>query len=440
MVTTMSNNDIIINMATELRPRTFSDMVGQPYASGVGRQIGKGKVSGQGYILVGPKGCGKTTLARIIAKSLNCENRDKDTGDPCGDCSSCKSHEAGVSRYIDEINSAAYRGINDIKSKIENMNQSIPDGCYRVYIIDEAHMLTKDAFSALLKPLEEHADNVVFIFTTTNPEVIPETIISRSPIIPIRPLSDDDLREILSNVIDNGKKTNPDDWSRVTDNDIEQAILSAHGSARQAITSLSGIVFHGVQSPDNSVEIDTLCDKFISGSTSGVLSAASCLLSEKSSDPTTVITMLIHKLFSEITRNKKKSPSLSRQVANLSSLIGEVTSSTPSVIVAAKIAACVSVPEIDMEKCKTENNDGIQKFFVYPDTEIDDVMNYILYSGNCRKHLGKKWISILDDMDKSDIRITMDGFLLIVVDNPTEKLRQALNNCFDKVIVRSFED
>ena len=167
-----------INVADNSRPLTFSDVVGQVYATGVGQRIGQGIISGQGYILTGPKGCGKTSVARIIARAVNCKNRDPEKGDPCNECPSCQLALKGAHYQIEEVNAADKRGVGDMRDLLESMSLSVNSG-YRVYILDEVHMLTKEAFSVLLKPMEQPPENVLFIATTTNPEMIPDTIVSR---------------------------------------------------------------------------------------------------------------------------------------------------------------------------------------------------------------------------------------------------------------------
>ena len=451
--------DNVVNMATMVRPRTFSEMVGQPYATGVGKQIGKGKISGQGYILVGPKGCGKTSLARIIAKSLNCENRNPDTGDPCLQCGTCQSIDNDSYRYVEEINSASYRGINDIKAKIADRNLTPPRG-YRVYILDEAHMLTKDAFSALLKPIEEPGKDTIFIMTTTNPEVIPETILSRSPIITIRSLSNEDLKTILSSLIEKGKEIDPE-WESVTEADIQHAILSSSGSARQAITTLSGIIYHGISHSDDVMDTTKIIEGFLQQSTEKVLIEASTILSDKTADPVTIITSIIYGLFDAMKSSPESAATLSRQVAHLSSLIGEVASATPSLIASAKIAACVnpgiehvveekkekparkkdSVSSPTKSKKNTKGNkkkdEEVKKMSLTPDTTLDDVYNH-LFSTQSEKVLDEQWLDILDDEEESDLYVDSSGKLIVTVKQPDAMLTYGLHKLFDNVKVGSF--
>ena len=446
-------NDKVINMSNAMRPEKFSDMVGQSYIKGVGKRLGQGAVSGQGYILSGPRGTGKTTAARIIAKSLNCLNRNEENGDPCGKCKNCNLFEDGLYPYTKEINAASNRGIGDVKESLSTINDVVPYG-YRVYIFDEFQMLTREAFSSMLKVIEEPPENVIFIFTTTNPEKIPDTILSRSPIINVLPLNDDEIRIVLDRVIEEGKKEDPDSWNKVTEDDIYQATISATGSARQAITNLSGVVFHGVQSSALKDHTEDIIQLFISGSVSGVLSQSSAALSEEGADPVILIGSIINGLVNKISSGEiKENIELhARQVSLLAQISQDISSSSPRSIVSASIASCVindpygvldskeniiSSKENGDKKKKinntSQNNAKGDKLYIYPDTKEDDIFYHLLDSESSKKYISDKWRNILDDPRKSDIiQDAFTGEPIISVKNPDEELRQALNYMFSK--------
>lgn len=165
------------------RPSLFAEVAAQDAAVDLlRREIEKGKNS-HAYLFSGPRGCGKTTLARIVAKALNCTSRRND-GEPCGECSSCVSIASGSSLDVVEIDGASNRGIDEIRELKEHISLSPFSGRFKVYIIDEVHMLTDAAFNALLKTLEEPPHTVVFILATTEPHKVPATIRSRCQHIP----------------------------------------------------------------------------------------------------------------------------------------------------------------------------------------------------------------------------------------------------------------
>ncbi len=165
------------------RPRFFAEVAAQEAAVNLlSREIAKGKNS-HAYLFSGPRGCGKTTLARIVAKALNCPTRSED-GEPCGECSSCQAIASGNSLDVVEIDGASNRGIDEIRELKEHISLAPFSGKFKVYIIDEVHMLTDPAFNALLKTLEEPPQTVVFILATTEPHKVPATIRSRCQHIP----------------------------------------------------------------------------------------------------------------------------------------------------------------------------------------------------------------------------------------------------------------
>lgn len=165
--------------ARKWRPQNFEDVIFQDHISTTVRNsIIKGRIS-HAYLFSGPRGVGKTTMARILAKALNCLKSDKPTDSPCGKCDNCIEIREGYSFDVIEIDGASNRGIDNIRELRENVNLAPVKARFKVYIIDEVHMLTKEAFNALLKTLEEPPPHAVFIFATTEIHRIPETILSR---------------------------------------------------------------------------------------------------------------------------------------------------------------------------------------------------------------------------------------------------------------------
>jgi len=162
----------------KFRPKRFDEVAGQEaIVTTLKNAIAQERI-GQAYLFCGARGCGKTTLARLFAKALNCVHLSQDH-EPCNECTSCLEISEGRNLDIFEIDGASNRGIDDIRQINETVGYAPNKGPYKIYIIDEVHMLTKEAFNALLKTLEEPPKNVKFFFATTEPHKVPQTIISR---------------------------------------------------------------------------------------------------------------------------------------------------------------------------------------------------------------------------------------------------------------------
>ena len=182
-------------LARKFRPQAFDDVAGQePVVRTLVNAIGQGRI-GHAFLFSGPRGVGKTSVARILAKSLNCEQGP--TATPCNKCANCKEITDGNSMDVREIDGASNRGIDEIRELRENVKFAPAASKYKIYIIDEVHMLTREAFNALLKTLEEPPGHVIFIFATTENHKVPATILSRCQCYDFRRIS---LSEIATNL------------------------------------------------------------------------------------------------------------------------------------------------------------------------------------------------------------------------------------------------
>ena len=223
-------------LARKWRPKTFADLVGQEHVvKALRNALEKGRLH-HAYLLTGTRGVGKTTIARILAKSLNCEHPKE--GEPCGQCQSCRDIDTG--RFVDllEIDAASNTGIDNIREVLENAQYAPTAGKYKVYIIDEVHMLSKSAFNAMLKTLEEPPEHVKFILATTDPHKVPITVLSRCLQFVLRNLTPQQVADHLTHVL----KT-----EKIVYEPAALALLgrAAQGSMRDALSLLDQAIAMG---------------------------------------------------------------------------------------------------------------------------------------------------------------------------------------------------
>ena len=230
-----------VALARKWRPRRFADLTGQEHVvKALSNALTQGRLH-HAYLFTGTRGVGKTTLARILAKCLNCETGV--TPEPCGECSACKQIDAG--RFVDllELDAASNTGVDNMREVLDNAQYAPTVGRYKVYIIDEVHMLSKPAFNSMLKTLEEPPEHVKFILATTDPQKIPVTVLSRCLQFNLKPMTQQQVVQRLSHVLGQENIS------------VEPAALNllaraANGSMRDALSLTDQAIAHGAGSLD----------------------------------------------------------------------------------------------------------------------------------------------------------------------------------------------
>lgn len=228
-------------LARKYRPETFADLVGQSAMVRTLKNAFAADRIAQAFIMTGIRGTGKTTTARIIAKGMNCIGPDgngKPTTDPCGQCEHCVAIMEG--RHVDvmEMDAASRTGVNDIREIIDSVNYRSASARYKVYIIDEVHMLSTNAFNALLKTLEEPPAHVKFIFATTEIRKVPVTVLSRCQRFDLRRIEPEDMMALL-------RKIAAAEGAEIAEDALGLIIRAAEGSARDATSLLDQAISHG---------------------------------------------------------------------------------------------------------------------------------------------------------------------------------------------------
>ena len=232
-------------LARKWRPQRFEEVIGQPHLIQTLRNAISADRIAHAYLFSGPRGVGKTSVARILAKALNCKQGPSPT--PCNECDSCREITESAALDVLEIDGASNRGINEIRELRESIRYLPSKSPYKIYIIDEVHMLTGEAFNALLKTLEEPPAHVVFIFATTEAHRIPMTILSRCQRFDFRRLA-------VSAIVETLRRIAEDEGIRISDTSLRVLAREAEGSMRDAESLLEQmIVFSGKEIDDNAL-------------------------------------------------------------------------------------------------------------------------------------------------------------------------------------------
>ena len=234
------------------RPRRFDELKGQDHVVRALRNAVINNREGQAYLFSGPRGTGKTSTARILAKVLNCENL-KD-GEPCGKCNSCVSIDVGSSYDVLELDAASNNGVDNMRDLIERAALGNP-GRHRVFILDEVHMLSKPAEAALLKTLEEPPEHVVFVLATTDPQKVSETIRSRTQHLQFHLLPMQELKDHVKWVVADAKLI-------ISDDAIDRVVKLGGGSVRDTLSALELVVASGGE-VDEQISLDEFIEAFI---------------------------------------------------------------------------------------------------------------------------------------------------------------------------------
>lgn len=220
--------------ARKYRPSRFDDVIGQEQVTVTLRKALKSGQLAQSFLFCGPRGVGKTTCARILAKAINCENPDADY-EPCNECSSCTSFNGNASFNIHELDAASNNSVDDIRNLVDQVRFAPQSGKYKVYIIDEVHMLSNAAFNAFLKTLEEPPSYAIFILATTEKHKIIPTILSRCQIYDFKRISNLDIVENLQSI---AKAEN----IQVEDQALHVIAQKSDGGMRDALSLFDKIV------------------------------------------------------------------------------------------------------------------------------------------------------------------------------------------------------
>lgn len=263
-----------VALALKYRPKVFGDVVGQQHVVDTLKNAIAAQRVANAYLFIGPRGIGKTTLSRIFAKALNCTQPSG--GEPCGTCTNCLEIDSGRSLDVMELDAASHNGVDDVKPIIESAQFKPVNSKYKIYIVDECHMLSNSAWNALLKTLEEPPPHVRFIFATTEGDKVLATIVSRCQRFDLRRIQTGDIFSRLSFVCSN-------EGINAAEDALMAIARGAEGGMRDALSSLDQLVsFKGNDISEEDAlgvfglvsrsELEQLAEAVLTGDTAAVIS------------------------------------------------------------------------------------------------------------------------------------------------------------------------
>lgn len=298
-------------IARRYRPRQFEEVVGQESIAQTLRGGILQERMAHAYLFAGPRGVGKTSMARIFSKAINCltaldrSRPEKDWARPCDKCTVCKAVHTGQDIDVIELDGASHRGIEDIRAIIEGVNRPATRGNYKIYLIDEVHMLTREAFNALLKTLEEPPAHVKFIFATTEAHKIPDTVLSRCQRFDFQPIREDDTVKRLKQICKAEKR-------KVGGDLLGKIARYSRGGMRDSQTLLDQLMTYcdgdlteeGLDRMTGRVstsDLEGILAGLVGGDAAGVLSAVRICL-QAGADPLVLVEQVIDQLHGELVR------------------------------------------------------------------------------------------------------------------------------------------
>ncbi len=365
-------------LARKFRPMTFDEVVGQESATKtLKNSISKQRIP-HALLFCGVRGIGKTTIARIYAKALNCIEGPTIT--PCSKCPNCLEISQGSSMDVLEIDGASNTSVNDVRELRETVRYLPSKSKYKIYIIDEVHMLSESAFNALLKTLEEPPDNVVFIFATTEPEDIPQTIISRCQRFDLKTIPDEKIFNTLKNIVEKEK-------FEISDYSLQIVAREGRGSMRDALSVLDKIIALGGEKIEDQEVIETLglikrelisytAENIINKKTKELLKTIDELFSQ-GYDPKVFLSELLEYLRNILITKIDETGSMlkipSEELEQIKNLSGNVSVDELELVFDIIKAATVEVSRTDFQRYVTELA-LIRASSITPLAKLDDVL------------------------------------------------------------------